>query len=149
MRGERDPNGPVVLLDLNYTLVANSAELSRKGLDFRKANERYRGWLVDLIERMRPRAVVLLTIRQKADQEWTLANIARQLDGWQPDRAIFAWLNTSPERFKELALETLIMPEFGSDPAIYLPIESNQDTHRMYAQRGICGLKAFPSFEAG
>lgn len=136
----------IILLDLNYTLVANSVELSRQTWEYRQANERYRVWLIDLIKTLCPEQAILLTIRPDWQRDWTLANIQR-LTGWQPDRAVFSWMNASPPVFKEIALKEKIFPEFGSDPSRYLAIESNLDTHKMYARYGIKGLKAFPATE--
>lgn len=139
----------VILLDLNYTLVANSMELSRKGLAYRQANERYRLWLLKCLAKLGPEATLLVTIRGQDLEEWTLKNIAKYCDGWQPDMSFFNTLGprTPPPRWKEFALVNHIMPVFGEDPTRYLPVESNRDTQRMYETYGIVGLKAFPPNE--
>ena len=74
----------IALLDLNYTLVENSIELSRKGWEFRQKNERYRKWLIDIINTMGFEKVILITVRPKWQQEWTLENIKEKL-GWEPE----------------------------------------------------------------
>lgn len=138
-----------VLLDLNYTLVANSSQMSRKGNEFRKNYERYRGWLVDLIRALNPERVILLTVRIESDKHWTLANIKRHLN-WQPDVAIFntQGYHVGPPAWKEYALNNIIFPEYGNDPSDYIAFESNQETHAMMAKYGIKCLKACPHSEA-
>ncbi len=51
------------LLDLNYTLVANSQALRCKGSEYRYSNEQYRRWLIDLLKATKPAGIILLTIR--------------------------------------------------------------------------------------
>ncbi len=140
----------IVLLDLNYTLVANSKDLSGKPLEFRKKNEHYREWLIAILKQMAPEAVVMLTVRTVEWEQWTLARI-KQLTGWQPDHAVFNYTRDGsirPEQFKEQALHEVIFPRYGNPAGQYLGVESNLDTWKVYAKYGITGLKAFPSYEA-
>lgn len=137
----------LILLDLNYTLVANSAFLRGRPLDVRQRTEKYRGWLVDVLRMMAPEKVILVTVRGQVDQEWTLRRIAEELDGWQPDEAVFNHRDWSPPVFKEWALKNVIFPKYGSDPSRYLAVESNTETHKMYDRYGIKGFKAYPSTE--
>jgi hypothetical protein len=134
----------IALLDLNYTLVANSEQLRQKPLIIRKATERYRSWLVDLLKTMQAK-VILVTIRHQQDKDWTLARIASELDGWQPDDAFFNDRSSklSPPEWKRIAMTELIFPKYGDDPKQYLSVESNLDTHKMYATLGIRGFKVF------
>lgn len=135
----------IVLLDLNYTLVANSNELRSAGLEYRKANERYRGWLLELMQLWKPEAIILVTVREVGWKEWTLARIQEQLH-WQPDLAVFnGHGKITPPNFKRWALQKVIFQRYGADGSKFLAVESNLDTHRMYAEFGIRGLKAFPS----
>lgn len=134
----------ICLLDLNYTLVSNSKQLRPKPTWFRKANEQYRGWLVDLLVQMQA-TVLLVTIRPIEDREWTLRRIADQLGGWQPDECFFNDMGKSmtPPQWKQIAMTERIFPKYGDDPAKYLSVESNLDTHKMYAGLGIRGFKVF------
>lgn len=140
----------VALLDLNYTLVANSGELSYGGDANRREKERYRGWLVDLIKLMQFDQVVLITVRHKRDQEWTLQAIEKQL-GWKPDFPVFNWTSLGPPEFKLLAMREVVIPKFGDPNEVdYVAFESNMDTHKMYWQNfRINGLKAMPATEFG
>jgi hypothetical protein len=54
------PRRPIILLDINYTLVANSPShgTSPKCMEKRLAGEQYRRSLVDLV---RPHTVILMT----------------------------------------------------------------------------------------
>jgi len=130
-------NGPVILLDLNYTLVGNSTATFdfRRGPDL--AGELYRAWLVALI---RPLPVILVTTRAESYAAATLANIAAQTGGWQPRAAYF-----KPERdrflpapeFKERVLLERVLPEYGDQAGHYLALESNAQTRAMYAAYNI------------
>lgn len=137
-------NRLIALLDLNYTLVANSNELRKCSTEHRKRSEQYRKWLVELLERMQA-TVVLVTIRPIQDKVWTLARIAHQLDGWQPAESYFNDLGygTTPPNWKRHAVTKKIFPKYGYDPDQYLAVESNLDTHKMYASLGIRGFKVF------
>jgi len=132
------------LLDLNYTLVANSNQLRGKPLAYRKANELYRDWLIDFLKQLNT-AIFLVTIRPIEDKDWTLKRIADQLFGWQPDDCFFNDLgrHLTPPQWKQIAVESRIFPKYGSDPKNYLSVESNLDTHKMYAGLGIRGFKVF------
>lgn len=124
----------MILLDLNYTLVSNSAGVYPFTREIIEA-ERYRKWLVDAI---RDEFVILITVRNKEFQEFTLKHILKHT-GWQPDDYYF------PQRFemggapetKLKGLKSYIYPKYGSDPSQYLAIESNPKTTVMYSGQGI------------
>lgn len=112
------------------------------------ADEQYRGWLVDLMKTMAFEKVFLVTIRRIEEQAWTLESIRQKLNGWQPDEVFFCTKPTlRPEQWKERVLTRQIFPRYGNDSGRYLAIESNLDTHKMYARYNIRGLKVFPSAE--
>jgi len=138
----------IILLDLNYTLVANSKDLRSKPAHVRKSTEQYRTWLISLIKSMNPEHVFLVTIRPEKDRDWTLKRI-QEVTGWAPDRAYFSTMvDARPEVWKRHVLEAMLFPEFGANPCRFLPIESNEDTQKMYGEFGIVGLKAWPVNEA-
>ena len=128
----------IILLDLNYTLVANSARHSTTppGMEQRLRDERYRQWLVELV---RPHTVVLITARPEAWMVRTLDHIEEQT-GWRPQDACFAprgWFN--PPTIKEHLLQKAVFPIHGRD-ACYIAIESNPRTREMYSRFDIRSL---------
>ncbi len=125
----------IILLDLNYTLVANSPKhgTTPVRMEKRLANEQYRQWLVELV---RPHTVVLITARPET---WTIQTLDRieVQTGWRPQDACFApkgWWN--PPAIKEHLLKKDVFPIHGED-ARYLAIESNPRTREMYARFSI------------
>jgi hypothetical protein len=134
-------NKRIILLDLNFTLVGNSIEKRRQRGSYadKIELETYRQWLVDLL---RDRYVILVTIRPSYHKAQTLARI-QALTGWQPQEALFCWKGSiKPEVWKGYALEHCIFPKHGADPSRYLAIESNANTHKMYAAHGVQWVKA-------
>ena len=121
----------IVLLDLNWTLVENSAERRTPFLD-QIAGERYRGWLIDLV---RPQVTILVTARPERYRQATLASLLAKT-GWQPEDAAFNLHALPPPLAKERALAEAVWPRHGRD-AGYLAIESNPRTRAMYARHGI------------
>ena len=126
---------PIILLDLNYTLVANSPVhgTAPKRMEKRLADEQYRQWLVELA---RPYTVVLMTARPET---WTIKTLDRIEDqtGWRPQDACFApigWWN--PPAIKQHFLYKRVFPIHG-ESARYIAIESNPRTREMYARFSI------------
>jgi hypothetical protein len=125
----------IILLDLNYTLVANSPRhgATPERMEKRLAGEQYRQWLVELV---RSHTVVLITARPEAWQLRTLDRIEEHT-GWRPQNACFAprgWFN--PPAIKEHLLLKAVFQIHGRD-AGYLAIESNPRTREMYAKFNI------------
>lgn len=123
---------PIILLDLNYTLVANSPAhgTTPKRMEKRLAEEQYRQWLVELV---RPYTVILMTARPENWMAKTLDRIEGQT-GWRPQDACFApigWWN--PPAIKEHLLKSHVFPVHGKD-ARYIAIESNPRSREMYAR---------------
>ena len=125
----------IILLDLNYTLVANNPArgVTPPRMETRLAAEEYRQWLVELV---RPHTVILITARPVAWMVKTLDRIEEQT-GWRPQDACFAprgWWN--PPAIKEHLLKRDVFPAHGED-ARYIAIESNPRTREMYARFSI------------
>jgi len=125
----------IILLDLNYTLVANSPKhgTTPERMEKRLADEQYRQRLVELV---RPHTVVLITARPET---WTIKTLDRieEQTGWRPQDACFApkgWWN--PPAIKEHLLKKDVFPIHGED-ACYVAIESNPRTREMYAKFSI------------
>ena len=135
------------LLDLNFTLVGNSPSINTPNRMARIRAERYRIWLIDMLQACQPEGILLVTIRPEREREATLRHIAILCDGWQPDDCFFSTLNVAPAVWKEYACKKLIFPKYGSDPKGYIAAESNPSTQAMYARLGIKGFKVFPSLE--
>lgn len=147
--GTNTMNASIALLDLNYTLVANSRELRGCGEAVRVEKEQYRQWLVDMLVSMNFETVIMLTARPIADREWTLESIARKCGGWLPDVAIFnTEVGLTPQSWKHKALEEIIFPNFGNDASQYFAFESNTETWRVYKSYGISGFKVFEREES-
>jgi hypothetical protein len=128
----------IYLLDLNYTLVANSPKFGApptrpfiKQID----QELYREWLIDLL---RPHTVILITARPNRYQEVTLARINEQCH-WQPIDAYFAEISSRPPMIKKHLLETYIFPKYGQSG--FFGLESNPQTRSMYAQFEIPAIR--------
>ena len=122
----------IILLDLNYTLVANSPKhgTTPERMERRLAGEQYRQWLVELV---RPHTVVLITARPVTWMIKTLDRIEQET-GWTPDDACFAprgWWN--PPAIKEHLLKKDVFPIHG-EHARYIAIESNPRTREMYGR---------------
>lgn len=135
----------IVLLDLNFTLVANSRDTFhiQRGPDV--AAETYRQWLVDLI---RSCHVIMITSRTDDFQPKTLASL-RQKTGWLPQEYYFkpvAKRFMNAPQFKGYILLDRVLPVYGDDPTRYLALESNAATRAMYASHGI---KAVPVPKVG
>ena len=106
----------IYLLDLNYTLVANSPKRGDPPIRpfIRQIEqEEYRQWLIELL---RPHPVILITARPNRYQEVTLARIKDKC-GWEPMDAYFA------------------------EGSGYFGFESNPHTRAMYARCGINAIK--------
>jgi hypothetical protein len=116
---------PIILLDLNYTLVANSTV---KVQPFAKQIEQeiYRSELIDAI---RDLCVILVTARPESHRSATLFSIKAKT-GWQPHAAYFNTLAAPPALFKAYVLRKEILPNYP--PSDLLAIESNPATRRMY-----------------
>lgn len=124
----------IILLDLNYTLIAKSPPSGSPPprMEKRLRSEDYRQWLVELVL---PHHVILITARPERWREATLVRI-NEVTGWQPDEAHFAppgWRN--PPVIKEHLLKRKIFPVYG-EYACYIAIESNPRTREMYARFG-------------
>ena len=128
----------IILLDLNYTLVANSKlkQGSRSPYRDKVLQETYR---LDLIELIRGHTGLLCTVRKEEYRDITLRAIAQKCAGWQPHGAYFnptdSWHG---DIVKSEYLEKLIFPKWGKpDKQQYYAIESATRARGMYKRFGI------------
>lgn len=128
----------IILLDLNYTLVANSHE-KRKPFALQIQQETYRNWLVSLVA---PYHTILMTARPEKHKQPTLDSLYFKA-GWVPQEAHFNRYYKPPHIAKRIMLEQLVLPKHGSSGEQYLAIESNPRTQAMYAEFGIPSVKVF------
>lgn len=125
----------IILLDLNYTLVANS-ENKLKPFSRQIEQEEYR---TRLIQSFRNDYVILITARPQAYKDRTLDSImAKTL--WMPHEAYFNHLNLRPHIIKEIILKTYLIPRLKTEHM--LAIESNPKTRAMYKKYNIKSLTA-------
>ena len=131
---------PIILLDLNYTLVGNSAEIKTiRPYQNKIRAERYRDWLVELIKDY---YVILITARPDYQKEMTIKSFKEQLKGWMPDEMYFQEENDAPPIAKEKLLNKYILPNHGLERN-YLGIESNPRTKKMYKNYGIDSVSVY------
>ena len=128
----------IILLDLNYTLVANSLE-KHKPFALQIQKETYRNWLVSLVA---PYHTILMTARPEKHKQATLDSLYFKV-GWVPQEAHFNRFHKPPHEAKRIMLETLVFPKHGRNSTQYLAIESNPRTQGMYADYGIPSIKVF------
>lgn len=141
---KNNPNYLIILLDLNYTLVKNSAEIKFiKPYQKKIMAEKYRDWLVDLIKDF---YVILITARPKYQEIITTDSIKEKLGGWMPDEMYFQEENDKPPIAKEKLLNKYILPKHELNNN-FLAIESNPKTKKMYEKYKIPSVSVYD--EAG
>lgn len=119
----------IYLLDLNYTLVANSEE-KHSPFCLQIQHEQYRG---DLLKKLKGQTVYLLTARPAKYEEATLASIEKKT-GWLPDLCFFNSYNLPPPSAKQIMLREILK---SHKPDELFAIESNPKTREMYARNAV------------
>ncbi len=120
----------LILLDLNYTLVANS-EVKIKPFENQIQNEEYRK---ELIEKLKEDKVFLITARPDKYRFQTLNSIRSKLN-WKPDGVYFNTQNLFPADHKQKILLLYVLPFYQRENI--LAIESNPKTRAMYHRNKI------------
>ena len=132
------PKPPIILLDLNYTLVGNSNRMSFPHTTEKIEAETYRQ---DLVRAIKDKYVIILTARGEKWKDLTLHNISK-LTGWTPNETYF----TQPQdRFKKIEVRKSmmldqVMDEHGQDASLYLAIESNPKSRAMFESRAVLAM---------
>ena len=122
----------IILLDLNYTLIANSWDIRYDRLPQKIYNRKYEHELVD---RIKENYVILITASPYYTSFDSLKHIAENTD-LKIDETYWNFGKRPPE-LKRYWLQKAVIPTHGDDPNKYLAIESNKDTRAMYKEFGI------------
>lgn len=133
---------PIILLDLNYTLIENCDERAEVPFPDRIDTHRYRRWLIDLLIDSRVH-VFILTARPEKHTARTLHHLYEST-GWAPERYYGNTHGEPPPQAKQRMLLEKLFPELGApsltSPSRFLGIESNPRTRAMYARHLIPSL---------
>jgi len=126
------PKDKIILLDLNYTLIANSWDIRYDKLPEKIHNRKYEHELVDLIK---DNHVILIT----ASPYYTSFDSLKHIEENTELKINESYWNFGkrPPELKRYWLEKAVLPTHGDDPDKYLAIESNPKTRRMYSEFGI------------
>ena len=122
----------IILLDLNYTLIANSWAIRHDKLPLKIYNRKYEHKLVDLIK---DNYVILIT----ASPDYTSTESLKHIEENTTLKIAESYWNFGkrPPELKKYWLEKAVLPKHGDNPNKYLAIESNPKTRKMYAKFGI------------
>ena len=126
------PKDKIILLDLNYTLIANSKEIRTMPLDKKIKSQNYE---TDLINLIKDNYVILITASPYRRSYKILRDI-KEKTGFEPDESFWNF-GRQPPALKKYWMENEVIPQHGDDGDKYLPIESNPATRRMYKKLGI------------
>lgn len=126
------PKDKIILLDLNYTLIANSKEIRTLPLDEKIKSQKYEEDLINLIK---DNYVILITASPYKRSHKILRDI-KEKTGFEPDESYWNF-GRQPPVLKKYWMENEIIPLHGEDSSQYLAIESNPATRRMYEKLGI------------
>jgi hypothetical protein len=124
----------IILLDLNYTLIADQ-QVSRyiRPIERRVELEQYR---MDLVDALAGYRVFILTARPERQKAATLDAISRRIPQLIVERAYFNTHDEQPPDAKRRMLTRFILPE-GIETASCFAIESNPKTRAMYRGLGV------------
>lgn len=126
------PKDKIILLDLNYTLIANSKEIRTMPLDKKIKSQKYE---TDLINLIKDNYVILITASPYRRSHKILRDI-KEKTGFEPDESFWNF-GRQPPALKKYWMENEVIPQHGDDEDKYLAIESNPATRRMYKKLGI------------
>ena len=126
------PKDKIILLDLNYTLIANSWQIRYDKLPKKIYNRKYEHKLVELIK---DNYVILIT----ASPYYTSYDSLKHIDENTDLKIAESYWNFGkrPPELKRYWLEKAVLPTHGDNPEQYLAIESNPKTRRMYSEFNI------------
>ena len=124
----------IILLDLNYTLIADQ-QVSRyiRPIELRVEQEQFR---MDLVDTLAGYRVFMLTARPERQKAATLAAIGRRIPQLVLERAYFNTHDEQPPDAKLRMMREFILPD-GIKPETCFAIESNPKTRIMYSRLGV------------
>ena len=126
------PKDKIILLDLNYTLIANSKEIRTMPLDKKIKSQKYE---TDLINLIKDNHVILITASPYRRSHKILRDL-KEKTGFEPDESFWNF-GRQPPALKKYWMENEVIPQHGEEGDKYLAIESNPATRRMYKKLGI------------
>ncbi|MDO5832853.1 MAG: zinc ribbon domain-containing protein, partial [Methanobrevibacter sp.] len=126
------PKDKIILLDLNYTLIANSWQIRYDRLPQKIYNRKYEDRLVELIK---DNYIILITASPYYTSFDSLKHIEEHTD-LKIDESYWNF-GKRPHELKRYWLEKAVFPTHGDNPEKYLAIESNPKTREMYEKFGI------------
>ena len=126
------PKDKIILLDLNYTLIANSKEIRTMPLDKKIKSQKYETYLINLIK---DNYVILITASPYRRSHKILRDL-KEKTGFEPDESFWNF-GRQPPALKKYWMENEVIPQHGEEGDKYLAIESNPATRRMYKKLGI------------
>lgn len=126
------PKDKIILLDLNYTLIANSKEIRTMPLDKKIKSQKYE---TDLINLIKDNYIILITASPYRRSHKILRDL-KEKTGFEPDESFWNF-GRQPPALKKYWMENEVIPQHGDDGDKYLAIESNPATRRMYKKLGI------------
>ena len=126
------PKDKIILLDLNYTLIANSKEIRTMPLDKKIKSQKYE---TDLINLIKDNYVILITASPYRRSHKILRDL-KEKTGFEPDESFWNF-GRQPPALKKYWMENEVIPQHGEEGDKYLAIESNPATRRMYKKLGI------------
>ena len=126
------PKDKIILLDLNYTLIANSKEIKNLPLDEKIKAQEYE---MDLIDLIKENYVILITASPYRCSHMILRDL-KEKTGFEPNESYWNF-NRQPPVLKKYWIENEVLPMHGVNTDQYLAIESNPETRRMYEKLGI------------
>ena len=123
------PKDKIILLDLNYTLIANSWAIRYEKLPQKIFKRKYEHELVNLIK---DNYVILIT----ASPDYTSNDSLKHIEENTNLKIAESYWNFGkrPPELKRYWLEKKVLPTHGDDPDKYLAIESNPKTREMYCE---------------
>lgn len=126
------PKDKIILLDLNYTLIANSKEIKNFPLEKKIKSQQYEE---DLIKLIKDNYVILITASPYKRSYKILRDI-KEKTGFTPNESYWNF-GAQPPQVKQYWMENEIIPQHGDNCKQYLAIESNPKTRKMYNELGI------------
>ena len=126
------PKNKIILLDLNYTLIANSWPIRYEKYPEKINKREYEHELINLIK---DNYIILITASPYYTSFDSLKHIKENTDLKIAES--FWNFGKRPHELKKYWMKKAVLPTHGDNPDKYLAIESNETTRAMYKKLGI------------